>query len=197
MDKRPELDSQISIRDFKDFYWYKQELIDFCGVENLDKRGGKIELASRIEIFLKTGERKKYQRPALKTSQFDWNMEKLTVDTLITDNYKNTESVRAFFKQQIGDTFKFNVKFMNWMKTAQGKSLGDSVEKWKEIANSLRTDKSPKEIAPQFEYNTYIRDFLKDNQTLDRDKAIACWNIRKMMRGDNKYRRTDLELIKE
>lgn len=196
MENKPKLNKNISIQDLKDFYWYKEELIDFCRLEKLDKRGGKIELANRIEKYLKTGEREKYQNDAPKTSRFDWNIENLTDETIISDNYKNTENVRAFFKQKIGDKFKFNVKFMNWMKSARGKTLGDAVEKWIEITEEIRTDKSHKEIAPQFEYNTYIRDFLKDNPILDRNKALECWKIRKMMRGDNIYRRIDLELIK-
>jgi hypothetical protein len=127
MNKRPKLNTQISIQDFNSFYWYKEELKDFCRSENLDKRGGKIELAKRIEKFLQTGERVPHQEIKSKTSRFDWNTEKLTSGTEITDNYTNTENVRAFFKNQVGDNFKFNVKFMNWMKTAQGKTLGDAV----------------------------------------------------------------------
>jgi len=84
---------------------------------------------------------------------------------------------------------------MNWMKSAEGKNLGEAVKKWKEISELNKTNKSPKNIAPQFEYNTYIRDFLLDNPSLDRSKAIACWKKKKLIRGDNKYIKTDLSLI--
>lgn len=82
-------------------------------MENLDKRGGKIELAERIENFLETGKRTPLPKQPTKKSQFDWKKEVLTSATEITDNYKNTENVRAFFKTEIGDKFKFNVEFMN------------------------------------------------------------------------------------
>jgi hypothetical protein len=193
MNKRPILNTQISIQDFKDFYWYKEELVDFCRSENLDKRGGKIELANRIERFLETGERESYQEAISKTSRFDWNTEKLTIKTEIADNYQNTENVRAFFKNLIGDKFKFNVKFMNWMKSAQGQTLGEAVEQWISITNEMRTDKSHKQIAPQFEYNTYIRDFMKDNPDKTLQDAINCWKIKKSKPGDNKYSKTDLK----
>lgn len=193
MKNRPKLNTKISIQDFKDFYWYKEELIDFCRSENLDKRGGKIELAKRIENFLQTGERLPFQEKKSKTSRFDWNTEKLTIETEITDNYKNTENVREFFKNQIGDKFKFNVKFMNWMKTAQGKNLGDAVELWISITEEMRTDKTEKTIAPQFEYNTYIRDFLKDNPSKSLQDAINYWKIKKSKPGDNKYTKSDLK----
>lgn len=193
MNQRPELNTEISIEDFKDFYWYKEELIDFCRSENLDKRGGKVELAKRIEKFLQTGERLPYQEKKLKTSRFDWNTEKLTIETEITDNYKNTENVREFFKNQIGDKFKFNVKFMNWMKTAQGKTLGDAVEQWISITKEIRTNQTEKQIAPQFEYNTYIRDFLNDNPDNSLQDAINYWKIKKSKPGDNKYTKSDLK----
>jgi len=192
MINRPELNTKISIQDFKNFYWYKKELIDFCRSENLDKRGGKIELAKRIEKFLQTGERVPNQEKSSKTSRFDWNTTKLTIETEITDNYKNTENAREFFKNQIGDKFKFNVKFMNWMKTAQDKTLGDAIEQWISITNRMRTDKSEKQIAPQFEYNTYIRDFMKNNPDKSLQDAINSWKIKKSKPGDNKYTKSDL-----
>ena len=192
MNNRPKLNTKISIQDFKDFYWYKEELLDFCRSENLDKRGGKIELAKRIDKFLQTGERVTYQKKSTKVSRFDWNSAKLTIETEITDNYKNTENVRAFFKSQIGDKFKFNVKFMNWMKTAQDRTLGDAIEQWISITNRMRTDKSEKQIAPQFEYNTYIRDFMKDNPDKSLHDAINSWKIKKSKPGDNKYTKSDL-----
>lgn len=197
MNKRPELNTEISTQDFKDFYWYKKELVDFCRSKNLDKRGGKIELANRIEKFLKTGEREPYQEKTKKTSRFDWNTEKLTTETEITDNYKNTENARDFFKNQIGDKFKFNVKFMNWMKAAQGKTLGDAIEKWISITNEIRTDKSHKQIAPQFEYNTYIRDFMKNHPDKTMQEAISYWKIKKSKPGDNKYSPDELRTVTE
>jgi hypothetical protein len=194
--EKPKLDIHISIQDLRDFYWYKEELLAFCRYENLDKRGGKIDIANRIETYLKTSAKEKYTKQVSKsTSRFDWNTEKLTRATIISDNYKNTENVRLFFKEQIGATFKFNVKFMNWMKTAQGQHLGSAIAMWKKINEDLRQNNSRKEIAPQFEYNTYMRDFLLDNPKLSRTIAIKCWNIKKLTRGSNKYSKTDLQNI--
>lgn len=111
----------------------------------------------------------------------------MTIKTEITDNYQNTENVRGFFKIYVGDKFKFNVKFMNWMKSAQGLTLGDAIEQWISITNEMRTDKSHKQIEPQFEYNTYIRDFMKDNPAKTLQDAISCWKIKKSKPGNNKY----------
>jgi hypothetical protein len=53
MDKRPELTKPISVKDFKEFYWLKNELINFCRTESLGTSGGKREIENRIECYLK------------------------------------------------------------------------------------------------------------------------------------------------
>ncbi len=195
MNNRPELNAKISIQDFRNYYWHKEELMDFCRFLNLSTRGGKIELEKRIEKFLQTGESESHQKKKSKTSKFDWSTEKLTLKTEITDSYRNTKNVREFFKIQIGDNFKFNVKFMDWMKTAQGKTLGDAVEQWILITNEMKANKKEKQIAPQFEYNTYIRDFFKDNPDKSLNDAIKCWKVKKTKPGDNKYAKSDLRFL--
>lgn len=195
MEKRPMLNRHISIKDFRDFYWYKEELQSFCRREGLDTRGGKIELAKRIEIFLTSGKRMAFNAVKTKAiSKFDWSKEKLSPETIITDSYKNTQNVRMFFLEHIGKKFRFNVQFMAWFKSAQGKTLGDAIVKWEEIARHHTTQKEIKDIAPQFEYNTYIRDFLRDNPFDTKETAIACWSMKKQIRGHNRYLKTDLEL---
>ena len=199
MDKRPLLDASISLEDFRSFYWLKEELLVFCRQEGLKKTGSKIELAQQIEHYLMTGEKPKPTKRPLKKkkSTFDWNTEVLSLTTLITDNYKNTEHVRQFFQAEIGTTFKFNIRFMNWMKSNHGKTLNDAIIAWKTIKEAAKNNKGEKTIAPQFEYNTYIRDFLKDNPDKSRSTAIELWKIKRSRRGDNVYRQDDLNLIKE
>ncbi len=197
MNTRPKLNSKISIEDFKDFYWYKEELIEFCRDKGLKTSGGKIEISQRIENYLKTGQKtSKSEKVKTKAqSNFDWQNEKLSLKTIITDNYKNTKNVRLFFENQIGKKFKFNVEFMHWMKTNRGKNLEDAVKQWILISNEMRANKKEKQIAPQFEYNTYIRDFLKDNPDKTFYDAIACWKVKKSKSGDNKYDKLDLKWL--
>lgn len=44
-------------------------------------------------------------------------------------------------------------------------------------------------IAPQFEYNQFIRDFFEDpkNKQRSRNEAIESWNQIKKLPGSNKY----------
>jgi len=49
-------------------------------------------------------------------------------------------------------------------------------------------------IAPQFEFNRYIRDFMADNPDKTRAAAIYFWKLKRLQRGDNIYSATDLLL---
>ncbi len=197
MEKRPYLNKEISIKDFRDFYWLKKELIEFCRDEGLKTSGGKIEISLRIENYLTTGLKELKQEKTKTKSNFNWKNEKLSLETIITDNYKNTQNVRAFFKNQIGKKFKFNVEFMDWMKTNSGKTLEDAIREWKRIKSENKKRTEPAKIAPQFEYNTYLRDFLMDNPNSKREIGIKLWNIKKTLRGNNKYEKADLKLLKD
>ena len=196
---KPKLDKTISINDFKNHYWLKEELIVFCREIGINTTGGKIEVADRIMKYLTTGKiiTKPEKEQHRSKSNFDWNNEFLDFNTSISDNYKNTENVRAFFKNAIGNNFRFNVEFMNWMKLSTGKTLGDAVQKWKEIAVKKRDKDYKTEIAPQFEYNTYIRDFLSDNPKLSTKDAIESWKIKREKPEQKKYDKKDLEFIKK
>ena len=59
------------------------------------------------------------------------------------------------------------------MKTSQGKRLKNAVDEWWKISKEIKNGRSQKEIAPQFEYNTYIRDFMLDNPLISREIAIG------------------------
>jgi hypothetical protein len=193
---RPKLNKNISLKDFSDFYWLKKELVSFCKDNKIDYSGGKIEITERIIYFLKTGkkpEKVKSNFPK-SDSNFDWNNETLTFETIITDNYRNTENLRSFFISKIGKHFKFNVLFMNWMKQNVGKTLKDAVDEWEKIYLLKKDVNYKSEIDSQFEYNAYVRDFLKDNPNMSLADARKYWNIKRETRGNKKYTKEDLML---
>ena len=195
LEKRPILNKQTSVTDFREFYWLKAELQEFCKKEKLKRTGSKIEISNRIEFYLKTGKApNRENKRAKKISKFDWNTEKLELETIITDSYKNSENVRIFFNKHIGKSFKFNVKFMNWMKSNNGKTLDDAIVEWKRIDTEKKANKQPKDIAPQFEYNRYLRDFLVDNPGKSRKEGIELWKLKKSIRGNNQYEKSDFKL---
>jgi hypothetical protein len=177
---RPELNSNLSVADFQNFYWLKEELTAFCRSEKISTKGGKQDLANRIITYLQTGEIVRPEKNTVATSKFDWSKASLDLDTAVTDNYKNTENVRAFMAKEIGSHFRFNTEFMNWMKLNIGKTMGDAIAEWQRIY-ILKKDKNYRtEIAPQFEYNTHIRNFLSDNPGKTLKDAIDNWKLIKI-----------------
>lgn len=198
MNSRPTLDSRISADEFKTNYWLLEELVTFCKLHGIKSYGGKIDITTRIEQYLRTGAVNSPKTPVKTTkSKFDWANEPLTPQTIITDNYKNSENVRAFFKIQIGEHFKFNTEFMNWMKANAGKNLSDAAEAWNQIRLKQKSPDYTPEIAPQFEYNKYIRDLLTDNPGLTIKEAIACWKEKRKTTLPKIYSREDLFAISD
>lgn len=195
MENRPNLDKFISLADFNDFYWLKEELVDFCKRVGISTSGGKIEISDRIRHYIQTGETERIEVTRVKgKSKFDWSKEILTLKTEITDNYKNGENVRSFFIQEIGAHFAFNVIFMKWIKENVGKTLGDAIIEWNRIHEFKKGKDYVSEIAPQFEYNRYMRAFLADNPELSSKDAMKHWKLKRLKRGTNEYERTDLEM---
>ncbi len=74
------------------------------------------------------------------------------------------------------------------------KSYGDIVAEWYK-EQKLKSDPNfVKDIALQFEYNRYMRAFLKDNPNLSSKDAMKFWKLKRAQRGSNEYDKKDLEL---
>jgi len=184
---RPILSKDISIESFKNFYWLKEELQEFCRKNGLSASGSKIEISDRIETFLRTGEIKKPTRQSKSNKKAEPQMD-LSLNTVITEYHRCSQDVRAFFKTVI-PKFHFSTYIQNYFKNNVGKTYRDVVDAWY-AEEERKKDPSYKNIlAPQFEYNQFIRDFFSDpkNQGKGRDEAIEAWNNIKKLPGSNKY----------
>ncbi|MFD3449483.1 DUF6434 domain-containing protein [Microbacteriaceae bacterium 4G12] len=185
---RPNLTKNISVQDFKDFYWLKEELQLFCRDNGISASGSKIEIADRVETFLRTGEIKKTPRNSKVNSKPQTKSE-LSLDTVITENHRCSQDVRAFFKTVISPKFHFSTYIQNYFKNNVGKTYRDVVEAWSEEEKRKKDPSYKKNIAPQFEYNQFTRDFFSDpkNKGKSRTEAIEAWNEMKTLPGSNKY----------
>ncbi|SNZ10102.1 hypothetical protein SAMN05421503_1537 [Terribacillus aidingensis] len=185
---RPELTKDISIQDFQDFYWLKEELQHFCREHAISASGSKLEISDRIEVFLQTGEIKKPIRKTIKVKQ-KIPQAALSPETVIEENHRCSQEVRAFFKSVI-PTFHFSAYIQDYFKTNVGKTYQDVVEAWHEEENRKKSPTYKKNIAPQFEYNRFIRDFFADpnNREKSRQDAVEAWNDIKKLPGSNAYK---------
>jgi hypothetical protein len=118
-----------------------------------------------------------------------------SLDKPIDVNYSNNEIHRAFFKNTIGEQFKFNVKFMEWMEKNKGKKTYEqAIEMYKKILMDKKSGKKEK-IGKQFEYNQYTRDFFENNPKSSMEDCIKCWNYKKKQIGNHKYGKDDLKIL--
>jgi len=184
---RPKLTKDISVDSFNDFYWLKEELQSFCRKNGISASGSKIEISNRIETFLKTGEIKNPVRKS-KAKKIEQQVD-LSLDTVITENHRCSQNVRAFFKTVL-PKFHFSTYIQNYFKNNVGKTYRDVVDAWNKEEERKKAPSYKKNIAPQFEYNQFIRDFFSDpkNQGKSREEAIEAWNTIKKLPGNNKYK---------
>lgn len=189
--KKVKLDNNIDSSTFKEYYYLKEELVDFCRKNKLSTAGSKIELTERIAVFLETGQRISSNHIARKSA----NVEEITLDTIIEENIVCSQKHRAFYKEQIGNHFSFNVLFQRWLKMNSGKTYRDSIAAYYQILNEKKT--SDTIIDSQFEYNTYIRDFFKENKDKSLAEAIQCWKYKKSLKGHHRYENEDLKILAE
>lgn len=183
-----ELNKNLSPDEFRQYYFLKEELKDFCRAEGLKVSGSKQDLENRIVHYLSTGEELK-ESPVRQAST--GTVSEITLDSKLGENFKCSEDKREFFEKEIGRGFKFKVKFQKWLKSNPDKTYRDAIDAYYEIQNSgERTT-----IDKQFQYNQYIRDFFENNNDKSLDDAIKCWKYKKSLKGHNRYEESDLEAL--
>lgn len=187
--ERQKLDKSLDSKIFKDYYYLKEELVDFCRSNGLQTTGSKIDLTERIIKYLDTGEVSFKKTDSRRTKI----VSEISLDSLIEDNFVCSEVHREFYKKHIGNSFSFNVLFQKWLKNNTGKTYKDSIDAYYKILEDKKNNKTS--IDKQFEYNTYIRDFFNDNKDKSLSDAIKCWKYKKNLKGHNKYEKEDLIIL--
>lgn len=187
--ERPILNKELDSKTFRNYYFLKEELVNFCRENGMPTSGSKIEIADRIAYFLDTGKIKAASAKRKKAAaMFD-----IYEDTKIEDDFVCSQKHRAFFREHIGSSFSFNVAFQQWLKSNKGKTYKEAIAAYYQIIEDKKKRKT--KIDKQFEYNTYIRDFFEDNQGKSLEDAIKCWKYKKQLQGHNRYEKTDLIAI--
>ncbi len=197
-EKRPDIDTITTGVELRRWYWRKDELIQYARQLQLKTTSAKFDILDRIAHFLDTSETKfpGDQKPQ-KTSGFDWHSEQLSKCTVITDNYKSSQNVRGFFKENIGSSFKFNIAFMEWIKMNVGKTLNDACLAYMNIREMEKSNGFQTEIKSHNQFNQYTRDFLGDNPRLNMSDVRRIWALKIQMSsesGRHIYEKSDLNL---
>jgi hypothetical protein len=195
--KRPDIKDIKTGDDLKLWYWLKKELVDYCKLTGISYAGVKFDILERIAIKLDGGDKlnSKTQISKRQGSNFDWHSENLTLDTIITDSYKNSQNVRQFFKQHCGEKFHFSIPFMHFMKNNCGITLRDAVNEWQRLNEQRKDKKFTSEIPAGNQYNKYIREFFADNPNMTMEQARHFWMLKRSFPlGTHIYEKEDLNL---
>ena len=195
---RPQLTKDLKSAEFKEYYFLKEELKDFCKKEGLKVSGSKNQLEERIIYYLDTGKSLDNSRSIKNKNNYSKSnsnkattSEEITLDSILGENFKCSEDKREFFEKEIRKGFKFKVKFQKWLKSNPDKTYQDAINAYYELQNSKEKTK----IDKQFQYNQYIRDFFEDNDDRTLNDAIKCWKHKKSLKGHNKYEKSDLDIL--
>ena len=192
MTNRPNIDDKLSGKIFREFYYLKKELVEFCKNSGLPTSGGKIELTNRIAYYLDTGK----ILPVSSTRKVkSVATEIISEQSKIETNFVCSEKHRAFFVDKVGKSFSFNVLFQKWLKENSGKTYAQAIGAYYQILKEKKKGKTT--IDKQFEYNTYIRDFFENNDGHSLEDAIKCWKYKKGLQGHNRYEEVDLTILGE
>jgi len=178
MTGRPDLIPTLSEEDFRDYYWLKAELVEFCRQQGLPTSGSKREVSERIAHFLKTGEILLASRRS--SSRSGGAMpETFTRETVIGSSWRCSQALRAFFEAELGPSFHFNQVMRDFIKDGAGRTLQEAIEAWEE---EKRCPKPKGEIAPQFEYMWHMRAYFEENPDGTREDALRAWHEKKARR---------------
>ena len=115
--ERPILDKNLDSQTFRDFYFLKEELVNFCRENGLPVSGGKLEITDRIAYFLDTGKILSASTERKRATTIPTICE----DTKMEANFVCSEKHSTFFREHIGNRFSFNVAFQKWLKSNAGK----------------------------------------------------------------------------
>jgi hypothetical protein len=187
MDQKTKHSKSVDLDDFKNQYWLKTELVNFCRQNNLSALGSKQELAQRIEVFIATGAKLK-PSTTTRVSSRDSNTP-ISMTTFVV-NYKNDAATRLFFVEHIGEHFRFDAylrQFTNKNNITKDLTYSDLVDGW--LAEEMKRNEPhfKSDISKQFEYNQFTRDFFANENGKSLADAIKAWNVVKTLPGMKTY----------
>lgn len=113
---------------------------------------------------------------------------------VVTKSFKRNPQTTAFFKS-IDSRFHYSVRLNQYIRDNIGKiTYQDIIDEWHKEYELKKKGIKTTPALPQCEYNQFVKDYLEDNKDRTFKDAVAAWNFKKGMRGDNIYHREELLL---
>lgn len=191
----------MSIDEFEEYYWYKDELVHICRVNRLPTSGTKTELIENIKRFLSGKEIRDNRSKNVRRRYQSGDSQKITLDMkLIPGGFKFNKQAREFF-QQYYRVSKFSFTKQMAAALRQAERLNDLNMTVKDLIEVYEATKNTKPIQTKeertYEWNEFVKDFHKDPRTKGMENqmkvASILWNKVKVGRGSKKYHEKMLE----
>ena len=167
MTPRPTLDARLDPHLFRDHYWLKSELAAFCRSQGLRTDGPKTILAHRVEASLRGEPPASEPAPRRNTAM----PATFTRSTVIGPGWRCSQDLRAFFTAEMGRPFHFDGVMRARIHDGFGVTLGQILD---EAVCGVRSV-STSEIAPQFEYNRFVRAFRAASPGARHQQVVTAW----------------------
>ncbi len=191
--QRPAIENIKTSAELYQWYWPKSELVSYARQLGIGSNCQKPELTKRLGVWLDTG-KITHNTSKKKTSKFDWRNSTLSLSTVITDNYSNTQNVRHFMHEHTNGAFKFSNGFMHWMRSNCGKNLQDAQAFWTELNYKKRNDGYREKALPQNQYNQFTRTLSEKAPGISTSEIQRIWAIKRSKPGPHVYRDGDENL---
>ena len=181
------LHEDMSLSDFRDCYWMKDDLIAFARRLGLATHGYKPDLTARIERRLRGLPVVDDSKGARASTARDSDKELSRTTPVV--NYKSDDKTRAFFEEEIGPHFHFTYHLNQYRLHNPGLTYGDLVDEWVVEYERRKAPGYQAPIPSYGEYNRHVRDFFADpaNKGKTLRDAVASWMRAKRERGDRRY----------
>jgi hypothetical protein len=188
---RPVLREHMSLSDFRNYYWMKDDLVAFARCLGVRADGYKPELVARIDSRLRGLPDAEEPNGTIeaKASPAGCDSNKPLMRRTSVVNYKSDERTRAFFEKEIGSHFHFTYHLNQYRLRNRGLTYGDLIDEWIADYEQRKKPGYKAPIASHGEYNRYIRDFFADsaNNGSTLSDAVVSWKKAKRQRGDRSY----------
>ncbi|MBA1392897.1 hypothetical protein EQ500_03275, partial [Lactobacillus sp. XV13L] len=161
---RPDFSSQLSVHEFKQYYWYKTELQAICREYHLPVYGTKYELMEYICAFLggRPASAVHPKRPRNKKSTL--KASEITPDTkVLTSGFRFNQEARRFFAAYFGVAkFSFRKTMASKLREIEEKhdtaaTVADLIAAYKQTEPAAKTGEEA-----TYQWNNFVRDFHQD-----------------------------------
>ena len=178
------LNKELSSEEFNEYYYIKDELVDFCHKEGLKTSGKKIDLEKRISNYLDTTSlnNTNHKRESSVLSN-------VSLDSNNRENLNETNDLRRFFNNKLDSQSRIKLDFHKWLRK-NPERRHEAVRVYHEIQKVLR--KKLTSVEKQYQFNKYINAFFNNNPDGTFEDAVHCWKYKKSLNESRTYDDSDL-----